>query len=162
MTPEFWTMIATSAAAIIAAIALINTYRSQKKGLDRERKQATIEAFNQLQADVLDPLAGISKKEAELAAERHLESDGDREIYNAFRVQIARLEHFAVGINEGTYDFDIFYKLGGVHLMFLYERVEPIIEESRQNSAAVIPYQAFEELYLRIKEKYQNQTNCDS
>lgn len=157
MTPEFLTMIATSAAAIIAAFALINTYLSQRESLRRQRKQATIEAFNQLQNDVLDPLAGISKKEAELAAERHFESDADRDIYNAFRVQIARLEHFAVGINEETYDFDTFYKLGGVHVMFLYERVEPIIEESRQNSSAVVPYQAFEELYLRIKEEYTKQ-----
>ena len=162
MTAEFWTMIATSAAAIIAAIALLNTYRSQKKALDRERKQATIEAFNLLQTEVLDNLANVTKKDTRTAAEQHLMSDEDRKVYNDFRVQIARLEHFAVGIREETYDFEIFYKLGGVHVMFLYERMEPIIEESRKNSHDIVPFQTFEWLYKQIKAEYNKQKSRDS
>ena len=157
MSPEFLTMIATSAAAIIAAVALINTYLSQKESLRRQRKQATIEAFNSLQTEVLDTLADVTKKDTKLAAEKHWDSDEDRKNYNWYRVQVARLEHFAVGINEETYDFDTFYKLGGVHVMFLYKRMEPIITESRKNSHDIVPFQAFEELYLRIKEEYEKQ-----
>jgi len=159
MIIDIISMIVSAGATIIAAIALVNTYHSQRDALLRERKQATIEAFNTLQTEVLDPMVNINRSEAELAAERHLESDGDKEIYDSFRVQIARLDHFAVGICEETYDYETFCKLGGEHVMYLYEKVEPVIIESRACSKNVVPFQEFEKLYRRLKEKYSKKTN---
>ena len=103
--------------------------------------------------------ANVKKSEAQLAAERHLDFDDEREIYNAFRVQIARLEHFAVGISEETYDYETFCRLGGEHVMYLYEKVEPVITEARNCSEKVVPFTEFENLYLKLKEKYSKKTN---
>jgi len=159
MVIDIISMIVSAGATIIAAIALVNTYHSQRDALLRERKQATIEAFNTLQSEVLDPLSNVKKSEAQLAAERHLDFDDEREIYNAFRVQIARLEHFAVGISEGTYDYETFCKLGGEHVMYLYEKVESVITEARNCSEKVVPFTEFENLYLKLKEKYSKKPN---
>ncbi len=156
MIVDYISMVASAGATIIAAIALFITCRAQKQSLLRERKQATIEAFNTLQEEVLDPMVNIKKSEAKLAAERHMESDGDKEIYDAFRVQIARLDHFAVGISEETYDFETFCKLGGEHVMYLYEKVEPVITEARNCSEKVVPFQSFEKLYLQLKERFRH------
>ena len=159
MIVDYISMVASAGATIIAAIALFITCRAQKQSLLRERKQATIEAFNTLQSEVLDPLSNVKKSEAQLAAERHLDFDDEREIYNAFRVQIARLEHFAVGISEETYDYETFCRLGGEHVMYLYEKVEPVITEARNCSEKVVPFTEFENLYLKLKEKYSKKTN---
>ncbi len=159
MIIDIISMIVSAGATIIAAIALVNTYQSQRDALIRERKQATIEAFNILQTEVLDPMVNIKKSEAKLAAERHLEADGDKEIYDAFRAQIARLDHFAVGICEETYDYETFCKLGGEHVMYLYEKVEPIITEARTCSETVVPVTEFANLYLRLKVRFGKKTN---
>ena len=152
-----WEIISSIAAAlgtIAAAVSLVFAVRTQKKSVDRERRQATIEAYARLQEEVLDKLADIKPAEAKSAAENCFETEEERKIYHGYKVLIARLEHFAVGIAEDTYDFHTFCLLGGVHVKYLYEKVEPIIMEARNHTGdGSVPYAAFEKLYQRLKKE---------
>ena len=155
-----WEIISSIAAAlgtIAAAISLVFAVRTQKKSVDRERRQATIEAYARLQDEVLDKLADIKPAEVKRAAENCFETEAERQIYHGYKVLIARLEHFAVGIAEDTYDFHTFYTLGGIHVKYLYEKVEPIIIEARNHTNdGSVPYAEFEKLYQRLKKEQNN------
>ena len=145
------TNIATVIGAVTAGVSLIVACVTQRRAVNRQRRQATIEAYARLQEDVLDKLADFKTKEAKQAAENCMETEEERQIYHGYKVLIARLEHFAVGIQENTYDFNTFYKLGGIHIKYLYEKVEPIIIEARSHTNdGNIPFAELEKLYHRI------------
>ncbi|MBR4720710.1 MAG: DUF4760 domain-containing protein [Clostridia bacterium] len=151
---EIITALAAAISAIIAAYALIQTKKYQKEIKERERKQATIDAYRKLQEDVLDKLVLCSKDEVKNVIE-NLDMHSCEEAYNDYRALIARCEHFAVGINVGIYDFEVFDKLGGLHIIYLYEKVKPMIMEVRKRIKTEVPYIEFEKLYKTLKEKHQ-------
>ena len=145
------TVSAVSAAlsAIISLIALTVSINNQKKIKAEEKKQLTIEAFNQLQEQVLDKLASVDRENAELIVENRYKGNDFKQAYNDYKTLIARLEHFAIGVNEGVYDFDIVNKLAGEHLVFLYPKIEPIIDEANKSSADNKYYQEYRKLCNR-------------
>lgn len=134
----------------IAAKALANTEKYQQETKENERKYGTIRAFGKLQTEVLDKLVLCTKKEIENVVE-NIDEKECKEAYNGYRALIAKCEHFAVAVNNGIYDYEVFKKLGGQHIMFLYEKVEPVIIKARKNCHNDSHYQAFEELYNRLK-----------
>lgn len=152
-----WSFIVDFAApigTIIAAVSLMFGAITHLCSVLRARKQNTIEAFARLQEEVLDKLSSFSKTEASVASENWRETREERQIYHDYKVLLSRLEHFAVGINEGTYDFKTFWKLGGVHVCHLYERMEPIVLEARNNATdGSVPFAEFEHLYRKLKKK---------
>lgn len=147
----FISAIATTGATIIAAVELNRSRKSQEKTEDNNRKTATIEAFNILQNDVLDKLVFCKNHDVTNAVENK-DNREFKQLYDNYRIQIARCEHFAVGVNNNIFDFDTVDKLGGVHLYYLYKKVEPVIESARENqSNSSTPYYSqFEELKNRI------------
>ena len=76
------------------------------------------------------------------------------EAYDACRALIARCEHFSVGVNSGVYDFETTYKLGGTHLIYLYQKFLPIIENVRNDSKSDLPYSEFEKLYQNLFKRH--------
>lgn len=130
---------------ISAIITLFYNLFSNKE----ERKRLTIEAFNKFQNDVLDKVINCSKSDV-IEAVENKEDEIYKEIYNAYRVQTARCEHFATGINKKVFDYKMFCKLGGLHIMYLYEKLEPIIIEARSFGSRE-PYSEFEKLYIKLK-----------
>lgn len=65
----------------------------------RDRKQATLEAYNRLQEQVLDHLnVYMSKQIAEIAKNTRSEE------YKQISAYVARIEYFCVGINQKIYD----------------------------------------------------------
>ena len=141
---------------IIAIIALILSVVSGAfsvftyfNSLKQQKKCDTIEAFSNLQNEVLDKLASFTKNEITDTVENRFKPEY-KEIYAGYRVLIARCEHFAVGINEKVYDFKVFDKLGGLHIIYLYKKIEPIIKASREVSKEEKPYEEFERLYNRL------------
>lgn len=159
---KMWSTIADIASAfgaLIAGVSLVIACITQKYSVNRQRRQATIEAFAHLQGEVLDKLADFTAREVINTAKNRSETEEDRQAYYGYKVLIARLEHFAIGINEKTYDFDTFYKLGGIHVRYLYEKVEPIILLARDHATdGNVPFSEFEHLYHDILKK-QRQIN---
>ena len=143
----------TACAALISALAsfgaLINSIRIQKQSAKENKQRVTIEAFNRLQDLVLDKMVSFNNFDAcILVDDKDYESEV-REAYDGCRTLIAKCEHFAVGVNNDVYDFDLVNSLGGMHLVYLYYKVLPIIENARQY--AKDSYVEFEKLVKRLE-----------
>ena len=96
----------------------------------RDRKQATLEAYNRLQAEVFDKLNMYKPSEiCDFCA------DNRSEQYKQISGYLARIEHFCVGLNQGIYDKSTFYALA--HGYFdghqLRKRIEPVIENKNSS-----------------------------
>lgn len=116
---------------IISAVALRRSEKHQSEMKTQAKKQATIEAFEKIQAEVLDKLINLSEKSANEAIEKFNNNENSEKCkrqYRDYELLIARLEHFAVGVYENVYDKDIVDKLAGNHLILMHSKIEPIIE----------------------------------
>ena len=93
--------------------------------IKKDRKQATLEAYNRLQAEVFDNLNKYKPGEIQ-----EMCSDNKSEEYKRISGYVARIEHFCVGLENGIYDKHTFYALS--HGYFdrdqLRKRIIPIIE----------------------------------
>ena len=119
------TAISAVIAAYIASKTLSNSVSQQKQALEREKKQATLEAYNKLQEQVLDPINAISPHEI-----KSIIKDGQSNDAKQLGGYLARIEHFCVGLETGIYDYDTFYKLahGYFDSSVLKNRLVPILE----------------------------------
>lgn len=154
---EIVTAVAAAASAFFAAYQLYRNRKENAQTLDRERKQATIEAYNVLQEQALDFLnTKYKKKKLEEIAQNHL-NDEYREEYRIIGTKLARCEHFAVGVEEKAYDFETLYKLSGKHLWYLYQTFSPVIQEKQKTEKAA--YSSFQKLAHGIKEHADREKN---
>lgn len=152
----FFTAIAAISAAVSAIVSAVQVRRTrsvQEQIANKTLVSSTIAAFNDLQEQVLDKM--VSYKDGEVSTYvDSLDQKDVRDIYDACRVLLARCEHFAVGVNCGVYDFDTTYKLGGMHLVYLYKKFLPIIENVRNDAKSDLPYSEFEKLYEKMFKKH--------
>lgn len=72
------------------------------------------------------------------------------EAYDDCRTLIARCEHFSVGVNSGVYDIDLVNDVGGMHLIYLYQKVLPVIEEARSYPGGEDAYKEFEKMVMAL------------
>lgn len=141
--------IASWIAALAAVGALFWSVHTQYSMQKKEVKRATIEAFNRLQSEVLDKLVLVDKDNAEIIAEEKADNEACKQAYNDYKTLIARLEHFAVGIEQGAYDLDVVDQLAGEHLIYLLPKIEPIIDAANKHVRTDKYYQS----YVRLVEK---------
>lgn len=92
--------------AFVAAASMIFTVISYKKTVIHDRKQATLEVYNRLQAEVFDNLNTYSPAEI-----RDICMDTKSSECKIISGYVARIEHFCVGLNEDIYDKQTFYAL---------------------------------------------------
>lgn len=113
-----------------AAIFGVCTYFKDRK---RGRKKDTLDAYDVLQKETLNKINTWFPSEIKEAIE-DTTSDGFKELSG----YLANINRFCVGINEGIYDFDTFYKLS--HGYFdddrgtLKPRLIPLLERKLDNS----------------------------
>ena len=99
----------------------------------RDRRQATLEAYNRLQAEVFDRLNTYPP-----AAIREMCQHTRSEEYKTVSGYLARIEHFCVGINQKIYDRETFYALAhGYFDAQIRDRIQPMIDKKnvRNNRA---------------------------
>lgn len=137
--------------AVISAIFSIVTYI---KSVRYEKRKSTIEAFHFLQNEVLDYFVNITNENAKLIVD-NLDNMKCKEAYDDQRALIARLEHFAVGVKKRIYDFDVVDNLAGIHLITLYKKIKPIIDEANRKEKKVNHYYHFCELVKKLDEKHK-------
>lgn len=89
-----------------------------------DRKSATLEAYNRLQAEVFDPLNSYTPTEISDICE-----DTKSVEYKVLSGYMAKIEHFCIGVNEKIYDKGVFYKMAHGYFdgHILYRRIEPIL-----------------------------------
>ena len=130
----------------LASIAFsISTYYLCSK---RERKQATLEAYNKLQNEALDILNSYTKKMVAEIAENPRSPE-----YKELSALLARCEHFSVGVNEGIYDKKVLKKLSGRYFISLFEKLEPMVLKKRSMGHQERYYESFESLAKAFDKK---------
>lgn len=94
----------------------------------RDRKQATLEAYNRLQEQVLDHLnVYMPKQIAEIAKNTRSEE------YKQISAYVVRIEHFCVGVNQKIYDRNVVYELAQGYLDgTIKSRIELMIEKKNR------------------------------
>ena len=107
----------------------------------RDRKQATLDAYNALQEQALDHLNHYMPKMIEEIA-AHPRSDE----YKTVSAYVARIEHFCVGVNRGIYDRQVVYDLAHGYLDgTIRSRITPLI--ARKNHHGGDYYSNIRRLY---------------
>ena len=147
------TCVATTGATIVAAIALIKSNNTQRRIEQHQRKEAAIRNFQIVQEQVLDHLELINKYEV-VDVIRNLDRQEFKEIYEDYKVVIARCEHFAVGVAKEVYDFDTVDALAGKHLIDLYDKLLPVIRAVRKENGKESYFTYFEQMVNRLREKH--------
>jgi len=128
---------------VFSAAAVVFSVFTYWSNIIHDRKQATLNAYNQLQEQALDKLYVYMPRELkEIVKNRRTEE------YKVISSYVARVEHFAVGVNQKIYDLDTVYELshgfldGGIR-----SRIGIIIERKGEDFQ--------EEFYQNIKMLYK-------
>lgn len=118
---ELIVAIVSGVIAIASALFSVFTYYN---AVLHDRKSATLEAYNRLQAEVFDPLNSYTPMEISDICE-----DTKSVEYKVLSGYLARIEHFCIGVNEKIYDKGVFYKMAHGYFdgHILYRRIEPIL-----------------------------------
>ena len=107
--------------AITSVVISVITYHNT---VVNDRKSATLEAYNRMQAEVFDSLNSYTPTEiADIC------KDTKSVEYKVLSGYLARIEHFCIGVNEKIYDKGVFYKMAHGYFdgHILYRRIEPIL-----------------------------------
>ena len=122
--------------AIISAVHSIYVYIQTVK---HDKKQATLDAFNILQEQVLDKINLYSNSKVKEIAE-----DARSKEYKELTILMARIEHFSVGVNSEIYDLETVKRLAGKHFCVLYDKLLPMIDKKRKINKSDKHYDEFE------------------
>lgn len=137
------------AGSIVSGAFSVYTYR---KSVIHDKKQSTLEAYNRLEAEALEPLDKLMP-----ATIKEIVHNPRSEEYKKVSVYVARIEHFCIGVEENIYDFDVMYKLGHGFLdVRILNRIEPII--AKKNSRSEEDYYANTNAVIR-RMKIRNNIN---
>lgn len=142
--------IATAVSAVIAVFTIITNARVRKKDTQRKKKQATLEAVNVLQNEVLDKITFYTDSRIEEIAK-----DKRSEEFKTVAAMLARCEHFAVGVYEDIYDYSTVQALFKDHLVYQYKKLKPIIDTKRKGHSDKY-YSSFEKLANELANKSEN------
>ena len=94
----------------------------------RDRKQATLNAYNTLQEQALDRINEYTGTQIKQIVE-----DGNKDEYRKLSKCLARLEHFSVGANTGIYDRKTVYELGHGYLdVGIWYKLQPVLEQKQK------------------------------
>lgn len=136
--------------------SVLVTYRGEQ----REKKQATLDAINVLQEQVFDHLNTYTFGEIQDIAEKwvvaigaknkyienneataeefwesHHEYDEVVEKYRKISGYLARIEHFALGVNTGIYDAKVTERAATTYFVMLFRKLMPILSVKNGGAA---------------------------
>lgn len=138
----------------LSVLSMLTSVVTYLKGLRREKQNATLEAFNTLQEQVLDEINTYTKKRVKEISE----APGSEE-YKTLSGYLARLEHFAVGVNTGIYDIRVVRRLAGRYLCGLQGKIDPLIQKKRSINHLERHYNEFETMMKKIRRLYAIKEN---
>lgn len=131
-------------ALIISILAFILSVVQFFRDSLRQKKEATLIAYNELQDNVFAKL----NKYADDLSKIEYRSDEWEEI----TICLAQIENFSVGINTNIYSFRILNRLGGAFFIRQFEKLKPVIDIKREkNISAGKHYDEFEKTILKLK-----------
>lgn len=144
------TLIISIASIILAVISAVHSIYVYIQTVKHDKKQATLDAFNILQEQVLDKINLYSYSKV-----KELAKDTRSKEYKELTILMARIEHFSVGVNSEIYDLEIVKRLAGKHFCNLYDKLLPMIEKKRKINKTDKHYDEFEKLVEELNCFYQ-------
>lgn len=126
---------------IFAVLSCLHSFFIYNQTVKHDKKQATLDAFNILQEQVLDKINLYPNSKIKEIAE-----DARSKEYKSLTILMARIEHFSVGVNSDIYDIEIVKRLAGKHFCALYDKLLPMIEKKRKINKLDKHYDEFEKL----------------
>lgn len=134
------------AALIISILALVLSLIQFVRDTSRQKKEATLIAYNELQDDVFSKLTEYP------CPMPKIEYHGDE--WTELTICLAKLERFSVGINTGIYSIDILNRLGGPFYIRQFEKLKPMIDIKRSEGlVSGKHYEEFEKVVEKLKKK---------
>ena len=131
------------AALIISILAFILSIIQYLRDSSREKKESTLNAYNELQKEAMSILAKYDTPMPEIEY-RSKEWD---ELTDC----LAKLESFSVGINTGIYSLDVLNRIGGSFFIHQYRQLNKIIKLKRKkNVSPGKHYDEFEKVAFRL------------
>ena len=138
-------------ALLISVFSLFVSIYSNYKDHERQRKQSTIEFFENVTSKLFDIEALFNSKITGANENINISEDADM-LKKAINILVA-FEQLSVGVNAGIFDFDILERMAGSYLINIYSMFYPYIRETRQDASHLNSYVEFERLVNKIKEK---------
>ena len=116
------------AGLVLSIVAFGFSLLTYVKTLRHDRKKDTLDAFNVLQQQALDPLQSYTRAQI-----REIADDTRSEEYRIVSTYLARIEHFCVGVEQKIYDQKTVLQLSeGFLNRGVYEKLKPIIDHKNQ------------------------------
>ncbi len=158
------TNIFLSVGAVITVFQLIQMKKSnilQSKSLmadhERRKKQSTLEFYS----DIYPYLSEFRTKITDIFGNGYVTPDDvryiqDKDIQQMIYEYLVIIERFAVGVNSGIYDINIFAKTSGKVVSDMYKKLSPIIENMRITQNYPEMFNDFEKMskdVLEVREK---------
>lgn len=131
-------------ALIISILALVLSVVQFLRDVSRDKKEATLVAYDELQDDVFSILNqySINLPEIEYLGEE----------WRTLTVCLAKIERFSVGINTGIYSLRILNRIGGAYYIRQFDKLKPIIDQKRKvNLSDGKHYDEFELTVTKLK-----------
>lgn len=145
---------------ILAAIAAVFSVWSFFLERNRNRREATIHAFDELQTIVFcnDDLSlkVIKLEDAESYVQHHSENENLKLVefknqWDTITARLSLLEHFSVGINYHTYDLKVLNAMAGNLMIKIWDNLQPIVKHKRNQDDGKDNYKEFEKMVENIK-----------
>ena len=162
-------------AIVISLLSVIVSVAIYMLGISRERKQSTLNAFNILQEQAFDKLnqytfaqiRAICDNWQDTIARKKNQTKPDNEgadeeekkkreryldEYITLSGYLARIEHFALGVNTGIYDVKVAERAGTAYLVMLYRgKLKPLLEAKHSGKENTEYYAEFRKLVEQIE-----------
>lgn len=141
------------AAVAISIFALIFSMKQFYFERNRNRKEATIHAFDQLESnESIEYLFSCSQRDVDSLVTRH--TQGDNRIKNEWDLissSLPLLEHFAVGINSEIYDLETLNRMAGNKMITVYNNCSKLLQHKRMGVGNEKNYLELENMIVRLK-----------
>lgn len=122
-------MILSIVAIVISVLSACFTIYSFVWTARRDRKQATLDAYNTLQNQALDILIDYT-----LSDVKKIIADDNKGECRELSKCLARLEHFSVGVITQIYDRKTVYELAHGHLdVAVWYKLQPLLEQKHKD-----------------------------
>lgn len=141
------TDIITAIFTVIPILFAVYTYR---KDVKRKAQQDTIEAYQQLQKEALSHISRLKPSEVRSFADKRTSEE-----YKQFTEYLMAIECFCIGLDQGIYDFDVFFSLARDYFDDEKGPIRPTIRPMLEvkNRGKNKYYQSLEKIWNRMEER---------
>lgn len=141
-------------AVVISISALIFSMKQFYYERNRNRKEATIHAFDQLESsNSIKYLFSCSQKDIESLVQRYEQADiRNKDNWDLISGSLPLLEHFAVGINSGIYDLETLNRMAGNKIISVHNNCSKLLQHKRIGVGNEKNYSEFDNMVDRLKE----------